>query len=543
MKGSRGISFLLLLIAICNVCTLFCSCAPQKQYVYVDGYGNVAANLIRRGNISLYTEQDLAFTQETEKQLFDHLENEYQLLDADLGIKTDIMVVVISDKYVLSEFGGSVYNNGLVICNSDAFENDGYLPSLAGAYLNTTEIWKQVAAAEYFFGDQEHHDNDMPALKEYYEDAGNHMTLSLFQGYFSQAFASEETIDIAKKTAVSLGKYIIDNYSADALVRASLTDYRREWMAESGIESEFALPYDLSWLDGATYSVKLLQYPLVIETANRVFYLDGFSSGRESSTFDTPEAVLRHLSMGNKGVEEILQYLNANVEEKALLNTIMTNFEGKIEYYISSRESGTEADVDDRKVYLKDPSEYVHETMHILTLHENRIEGAWLAEGVAEFLSREICDIPGDIDYRMYDSFTEANVFGSLRRFVQDVKAKFQELGGGFDDFDSFEFHLLEQAIAYTTLLSPEYKSSISFPYATVSVGDMRYVGSSDPGNKLTYPESYLFVKYLIDTYGIDKVLTCCLDYDFDLVFHQAYETVYLDFIKALAHQTYGDGI
>lgn len=537
MRRSKVISFLLFLIAICSLCIIFCSCSPQTKYkdnqhIYLDGYGNVAANLIEKDKISLYTEKDLALTREAEMQLFNDLESDYNLLDTNLKKETEIKVVIISDEYVLSETDGAVYNNGLAICSLDTFENKCYLASLVGAYLNTTEIWKQIAVTEYFFGKQDY--NDMSILKEYYEVTDNHLTLSLFQGYFNKAFASEETIDIAKKTAVSLGKYVIDNYSIDDFVKASLTDYRSEWMIEQGIESSFTIPYDLSWLDGATYSVKFLQYPLVIETANRIFYLDSFKTSRESSTFDTPEAILRHLSMGNKGVEEVLQYLNLNVADEKLLEEIVDNFEDKIEYFISSRESGTETDVNDRKIYLRDPSEYVHETMHILTLNENRLEGAWLAEGVAEFFSREVCDIPGDISYRMYYSFTDEYVGSNLENFVQDVKSKFEELGGVFIDFDSFKFYLLEQAIAYTTLLTPEYKSSINFPYATTSVGDMRYWPSSYPGNELTYPESYLFVKYLIDTYGVDKVLACCLDYDFDIIFNQPYDVVYSDFIKQI---------
>lgn len=245
MKKSKGTSFLLFLTAICSFCIIFCSCAPQtqykdNQYIYVDGHGNITANLLRKDKISLYTEKDLVLTQETEMQLFDDLESDYNLLDTNLKMETDIKVVIISDEYILSEMDGSVYNNGLVICNLEAFENKSYLTSLAGAYLNTTETWKQVAATEYFFGKQDY--NDMPMLKEYYEAADNHLTLSLFQGYFNKAFASEETIDIAKKTAVSLGKYIIDNYSIDNFVKASLTDYRSEWMTEQGIESSFTIP-------------------------------------------------------------------------------------------------------------------------------------------------------------------------------------------------------------------------------------------------------------------------------------------------------------
>ena len=197
MKKSKGTSFLLFLTAICSFCIIFCSCAPQtqykdNQYIYVDGHGNIAANLLRKDKISLYTEKDLVLTQETEMQLFDDLESDYNLLDTNLKMETDIKVVIISDEYILSEMDGSVYNNGLAICNLEAFENKSYLTSLAGAYLNTTETWKQVAATEYFFGKQDY--NDMPMLKEYYEAADNHLTLSLFQGYFNKAFASEETI-------------------------------------------------------------------------------------------------------------------------------------------------------------------------------------------------------------------------------------------------------------------------------------------------------------------------------------------------------------
>lgn len=48
-------------------------------------------------------------------------------------------------------------------------------------------------------------------------------------------------------------------------------------------KNPFTIEYDLSWLNGARYSVKFFSYPLVIETADRVFYPDSVKADRESS--------------------------------------------------------------------------------------------------------------------------------------------------------------------------------------------------------------------------------------------------------------------
>ena len=56
-----------------------------------------------------------------------------------------------------------------------------------------------------------------------------------------------------------------------------------------GIKNPFTIEYDLSWLNGARYSVKFFSYPPVIETADRAVYPDSVKTDRESSSFYTPE--------------------------------------------------------------------------------------------------------------------------------------------------------------------------------------------------------------------------------------------------------------
>lgn len=129
----------------------------------------------------------------------------------------------------------------------------------------------------------------------------------------------------------------------------------------------------------------------------------------------------------------------------------------------------------------------------------------------------------------MYYSFIDdAPLYGSMKDFVYDVKTQFFSLGGTFADFDSFKFYLLEQAVARTTLSKPRYKLSIDFAYATMSINDVRLFPADFPGNDLTYPEAYLFVRYLIDNYGIDKVLACCLNYDFEMFFNQMFDEAFV---------------
>lgn len=504
----------------------------ERQHLQIDGYRNVTADSVKKGKLTLFIETDLSLSKQNEMQLFEALKDDYDYLESKLKLAPVVNVAIISDDYILSESDGFAYNHGIVVCTLTAFENKNYRTAFTGGYLRTTEKWKQVAVKEYVFGEK--NCENMTALKSYYENNEDELLLTLFQGYFNKKFASEKIIEIANMTAAHLGKYILDNYGLNDLMSASLTDYRSDWLKNNNINATFNTSCDLSWLNGAVYSEKFLQYPLVIETDNRAFYLDSFHHERDSATFDTPRTVIEHLSNGYTGVTEVLEYLRLNSATKNIAGDIANNYDRKIEYYISSHERGTEADVDSGKVYLRDPSEFIHETMHILTMDKNRVNGAWLAEGLAEFLCREKSKVKSDIDYRMYYSFKGTDATGELKAFVEEVKIKYKSLGGSFNSFEEFEFNLLEQSIAYVTLAKPEYKQTIEFPYATTSVKDMRYLSTNDVGNNLTYPESYLLVKYLINKYGLEKVLLCCFDFNLERAFGKTYEDIYSDFVIAV---------
>lgn len=242
MKIIKKILFVFLSAAPVSFCAVFCCCSLKEQNggdanVYIDGPGNISADFTARGNISLYVDKTPGFNDSDVTKCFDDVKAHYDALNEKTPVSAPVAMVILSDenilsRYVLAEKGGAVLNDGWIICLLSGFENKGYLPALAGACLNTTESRKQTAAADYFF--KTPNSSDLSALKDYYEDKNHHLALTLFEGYFCKAFASENDIGIAVKTAVCFGRYIIDNYGISALCNASLTDYRGEWLVALG---------------------------------------------------------------------------------------------------------------------------------------------------------------------------------------------------------------------------------------------------------------------------------------------------------------------
>jgi hypothetical protein len=77
-------------------------------------------------------------------------------------------------------------------------------------------------------------------------------------------------------------------------------------------------------------------------------------------------------------------------------------------------------------------------------------------------------------------------------------------------DLEDFDFGLLYEAMAMTSLSNPGL--NINYPrIASRSIGawtNQENAYLAYPGNSLSYPEAYLFTKYLVETYGLDAMLT-----------------------------------
>ena len=139
-----------------------------------------------------------------------------------------------------------------------------------------------------------------------------------------------------------------------------------------------------------------------------------------------------------------------------------------------------------------------------------------------------------DINNRFYLSFTDKTLTGGIADFVNTVNTRYRNNGGKFDTLSEFDFALIEKCIGEITLKDSSYKSRITFPYATNAICKI-YSCTSKGGNVLTYPEAYAFTYYLIEKYGFNNALNCCINYNFDGVFSSNYNVVMDEFMKSIA--------
>ncbi len=506
------------------------ACDSYKENVYetVEGYGNFKSNVLKRDRIALHVEVGAGSSKDEIEALYQILDADYRILQSLWKKKPKIEIYVIQDGYILGSEHGT-FLDGKIICDPACFQDGRFRVFLTAAYLNTTDAWKQYAACQYAFSMWQTDQND---LKNHYSIDENLLSLTLFTAYYDRNFSDPQTIEIAKQTAFAFGDFVLDNYGLEKFLSADLCEYRGEWLESIGIENRFELPLDLSWLNGARYSRDLSLYPLIIQTENRTYFLDAFDSDTPRTSFDSAERVLYHLSSGYRECLKILDHIHQNAPE--MYPSAAEKFQEKLEYYISDREIRTCCDVDHRKIYLLDPSEYIHETMHAVTLSEDPKDGAWLGEGVAEYLSRYVSDHISGFNDRFYLSFTSTDLSGSIKEFADTVKQRYDQMGGQWTDPETFDFALMEEAIGITTILSPGYKSKIAFPYATTPISQSSQTASKKDGNKLTYPEAYAFTKYLIDEFGLGKVLLCCISYDFEEIFEASFDEIFSAYLSAI---------
>lgn len=520
---------LIICLSLLSCLIVFSACNKDKNYQtkvyeYIPYYKSTTCNILKDKNIELHVENSVSNSKDEISDLINLMQDDYSTLTSVFNLDTQIKCYIIADEYILGN-DKAVYQNEVLICNESAVKSGGYRKAFAGAYIQSTEYWKQYGAYAHAFNCEYSNEE----IKEHYANDKD-LELTLFSAYFIDDF--NDNTDNAIKTAYSFSNFVISTYGYKNFINANLTDYRTEYLSFLGINRAFNIPFDLSWLDGAIYSQKFLSYPLVISTANRVYNLDAFSSKRETASFDTPERVLYHLSAGNAECSKILNYIKMNATDS--YDFVNQRYSDSLEYFISDSEIKTCCDVNNRKIYLLNPSEYVHETIHAVTLKSNPTDEAWIGEGVAEYLSRYVSKHISDINNRFYLSFTDKTLTGGIADFVNTVNTRYQNNGGTFDTLSEFDFALIEKCIGEITLKDSSYKSRITFPYATNAICKI-YSCTSKGGNVLTYPEAYAFTYYLIEKYGFNNVLNCCINYNFDGVFGSNYNIVMDEFMKSIA--------
>lgn len=73
---------------------------------------------------------------------------------------------------------------------------------------------------------------------------------------------------------------------------------------------------------------------------------------------------------------------------------------------------------------------------------------------------------------------------------------------------------LIYQAAGYAACLHPEYQGIQGFPFVGESVAERTGIDRKYPENELSYAQAMVFVRYLVEKYGLEAILQAETDLD-----------------------------
>jgi len=460
--------------------------------------------------------------------LFEKVEDDYNAVRLVFNIQPVIII------YVVDELGptGILGTNGEVFCLVDDITGGSFRSVFVSQFLGgMTEPWKMIGASELVFGLIP----EEQMLLTYYSSNENIMTLSLFAGYFYEAFSDIDTLQMAQLTAISFTQYLISHYGTEVFLSCQLNDeYRQEWLSSIGSDLQYHFDYNLSFLDGAIYSSSE-SYPLIIKTEHKDYYLSVMEK-----TLDSPEKIMEMFSNFGVGMESVLSSIETNsIQYYAQITSAWNS--NVISYYFNEDLPTSYADTFHRSIYLQSPMSIIHETIHMLIPIEVGNPQIWQYEGISTFFSffgnQNSCDLE---PYYLYLTLDSQLLSGDDKVFLEELQNYYLQQEPMPFTLDDFNYQVFYEAMAVVPIVNPDI--NITEPkIALYSISMWRYelfhsIIANDQGNDLTYPQAYLFTEYMIETYGLDTFLSYCLTplTTFDEIFGISFENAFIDFSSSL---------
>ena len=523
-KSSRNIIILLIAIFILTPLT---GCFGQKlDFQLTEQQANsffpdpFTTQTLTTSQFDLHIQESL-YEKDAAQELYDQVMADYTalstLLQADRHLEIYIMENSLIDDVLLD--GTAIY------CSEKDVEKGDYQTALVTAYTGFSLPWKLAGVEGAAFGDE----INLDELREYYSDEANYGPLSLFPSYFFGVYTDHNTLSTARDTAASMVQFIVAEQGPNALYQTiSQTDYRQAWLESIGVSGTYQPIYDLGFIDDMEYS-STEDFPLIFTSANRTYsFSDNFD--------DSPEPMMYALSNFHIGMINMLNYIEENAPE--YYAQIKPTWDSPINFIFDGDLGGSYSEPSRASLYF--PSAFLQnliiETVNYLFPEVPGENQVWKSIGLSEYLfsKAEVADF----DYYSYflrpaDDFDGDNAF--FHSLLQEYYLSKTEAPASLQDFDD---GLLYEAMAVVALSNPSL--DVSTPRMAVwSIA--KYTNQEDnylsyPGNSLTYPEAYLFTKYLVETYGLDTMLDYCAISSaaaFENTFGLSYYEIYPEFLAA----------
>ena len=373
------------------------------------------------------------------------------------------------------------------------------------------EEWISYGLAAFESGKQ------VEDLKEFFSDRNNMTYLTLYDHFF--------TYDKAKSVPIAeaLFAFIYNEYGVEALLDLDKRcEYKSAYLKSLGLEVEYTnAPEGEVFLASMDFSSNST-YKYIISFGNVTYYFKDFSAG-------SPTQYHGFLYYSTTGLLEMIEYLKSNNLSEGL------DTERKFNYYMTFDGSGYNKTVySNGNMYINDSYSTLHEAVHAMGITKN--DNIWLSEGICNYFGKQL-GFNDQIAASYMQLLTmakqgyfdeQANAGNAQYILYKRVYEDYTTRGGKIDSVDTFDFRLYTDAHARVELDANTYRT-LGEVYKLVNKTDCNAVG-----NELSYEQATSLVLYLVDNYGIEKVLEAYRSQDIETVFGKGYQDLKTDWLAYL---------
>ncbi len=354
-------------------------------------------------------------------------------------------------------------------------------------------------------------------LKEFFSKNANLGYLTLYDHMFT--FDKERSIGIAE----ALFYYIYNEYGVEALLDISKrTEYKTEYLKSLGLESQYPQHKEVeTFLSSMDFSSNKT-YKYIFSFDNITYYFKDFGSG-------SPAQYHGFLYYSTLGLREMAEYINEN-DKSGLFDT-----EREFNFYMTFDGSGYSRTVySTGDMYINDSYSTLHEAVHSMGIKTNA--NIWISEGICNYFGK-------GLGFNDQIAALHCQLFTMAKQGYFDERAKagdeeaiackreyeeYTERGGRSDSFDKFDMRLYYDVSATIELETGKYKT-IGDAYEVVNKKECNSVGK-----ELSYSQTTSLTMYIVDNYGLEKLLQAYETQDVIDPFGKSYEALKAEWLEYL---------
>lgn len=379
------------------------------------------------------------------------------------------------------------------------------------AVRESGEEWLKYGLSAYESG------KEPSNLKAFFAEASNISYLTLYDHMFT--FDEEKSVPAAE----ALFCFILDEYGIEALLDIDKRiEYKTAFLKSLGLDIEYTQPAEIEALLVSMDFSSNKNYKYIISFDSITYYFKDFGSG-------TPSQYHGFLFYNTRGLNKMVEYINENVPG-GIFDT-----ERNYDFYMTFDGSGYSKTITATgNMYINDSNSGLHEAVHAMGIVT--YDNIWLSEGICNYFGKALgFNDQIALSYMQILSMAKMGYFDERAKagdehaiMSKSVYEKYSERGGKLDSVDSFDLRLYYDIAAGIELETGNYVT-LGQAYKAANKKECNSVGE-----ELSYDQTTSLMMYLVDNYGIEKLLEAYKSQNISMIFGKDYEALKAEWLEYL---------